>query len=200
MLGRWRKNCIRRGKWGRFREENRRWWIIQGKLASLPSVAGFNPSTAGGLPVGFEMRTTINGRYELCMSRESFRELGIEMFFAGSKTTSSTIEWAMAELLRQPESMKKAKDEIARETRFMGFDIPKDTQVLVNAWGIGRDPDAKEDALAFKPERFLGSNTDFKGQNIELIPFRSGRRMCVGLSLAHRVLHLGLATLLYHFN
>ncbi|KAK3440941.1 hypothetical protein EUGRSUZ_B01199 [Eucalyptus grandis] len=155
----------------------------------------------------------------------------LEMFFAGSETTSSTIEWAMAELLRQPVSMRKAKDEInqivglnrkleernpkialhppvplllprnaIKETNFMGFDIPKDTQVFVNAWGIGRDPDAWEDPSAFKPERFLGSKIDYKGQNFELIPFGSGRRMCVGLSLADRVLHLGLAKLLYHFD
>ncbi|KAK3440949.1 hypothetical protein EUGRSUZ_B01210 [Eucalyptus grandis] len=177
------------------------------------------------------------------ISSQNVNIIILEMFFAGSETTSSTIEWEMAELLRQPESMKKAKDEIdqvvgltrkleendtekmpflqavvketlrlhpplpflvprnaLKETNFMGFDIPKDTQVFVNVWGIGRDPDAWEDPLAFKPERFLGSNTDFKGQNFELIPFGSGRRMCIGLSLAHRVLHLGLATLLYHFN
>ncbi|KAL3749301.1 hypothetical protein ACJRO7_010414 [Eucalyptus globulus] len=177
------------------------------------------------------------------ISSQNVNIIILEMFFAGSETTSSTIEWAMAELLRQPESMKKVKYEIdqvvgltrkleendtekmpflqavvketlrlhpplplliprnaLKETNFMGFDIPKDTQVFVNAWGIGRDPDAWEDPLAFKPERFLGSNTDFKGQNFELIPFGSGRRMCIGLSLAHRVLHLGLATLLYHFN
>ncbi|XP_039162778.1 iridoid oxidase-like [Eucalyptus grandis] len=123
-----------------------------------------------------------------------------EMFFAGSETTSSTIEWAMTELLRQPESMKKAKYKIDQETKFMGFDIPKDTQVFVNGWSIGRDPDAWEDRLAFKPERFMGSKIDYKGQNFELIPFGSGRRICVGLSLADRVLHLGLATLLYHFD
>ncbi|XP_030473803.1 iridoid oxidase-like [Syzygium oleosum] len=167
----------------------------------------------------------------------------LEMFMAGSETTSNTMEWALAELLRQPESMKRAKDELdqvvglnrkleesdtekmpflqavvketlrlhpslplliprnaRKETNFMGYDIPKDTQVFVNAWSIGRDPDAWEEPLAFKPERFLGSNIDFKGQNFELIPFGSGRRMCVGLALAHRVLHLGLATLLHCFD
>lgn len=35
-----------------------------------------------------------------------------EMFFSGSDTTSSTIEWAMAELLRNPDSMRKVKEEI----------------------------------------------------------------------------------------
>lgn len=177
------------------------------------------------------------------ISSQNINIIILEMFFAGSESTSSTIEWAMAELLRQPESMKKAKDEIdqvvglnrkleendtekmpflqavvketlrlhpplplliprnaLKETKFMGFDIPKDTQVFVNAWSIGRDPDAWEDPLAFKPERFMGSKIDYKGQNFELIPFGSGRRICVGLSLADRVLHLGLATLLYRFD
>ena len=54
--------------------------------------------------------------------------------------------------------------------------------------------------MTFKPERFLGSKIDYKGQNFELIPFGSGRRICVGISLAHKVVHLGLATLLHSFD
>ncbi|KAF7804348.1 cytochrome P450 76A2-like [Senna tora] len=82
----------------------------------------------------------------------------------------------------------------------MGYDIPKDTQVFVNAWAIGRDPDVWEEALAFKPERFLGSNIEYKGYHYELIPFGAGRRMCAGVPLAHRVLHLVLASLLQGFD
>ncbi|KAK1380564.1 Cytochrome P450, family 76, subfamily C, polypeptide 6 [Heracleum sosnowskyi] len=36
----------------------------------------------------------------------------MEMFMAGTETTSATIEWAMSELLRNPESMKKIKAEL----------------------------------------------------------------------------------------
>lgn len=165
------------------------------------------------------------------------------MFFAGSETTSSTMEWAMAELLRKPDSMKKAKEEINRvigpqrkveesdidnlpylqaviketlrlhpvlplllprnamqDTDYMGYFIPKETQIFVNVWAIGRDPETWEDPLAFKPERFLGSKIDYKGQNFELLPFGSGRRICLGISLAHKVVHLGLATLLHSFD
>ncbi|EEF33756.1 iridoid oxidase [Ricinus communis] len=86
------------------------------------------------------------------------------------------------------------------DTTFMEYFIAKDTQVFVNAWAIGRDPDAWEDPLSFKPERFLGSNIDYKGQNFELLPFGSGRRICVGIPLAHRVLHLALASLLHCFD
>lgn len=86
------------------------------------------------------------------------------------------------------------------DTKFMGYDIPKNTQVLVNAWAIGRDPEVWEDPTSFQPERFLGSKTDYKGQNFELIPFGAGRRMCAGVPLGHRVLHLVLGSLIHHFD
>ncbi|KAG6416874.1 hypothetical protein SASPL_124315 [Salvia splendens] len=38
----------------------------------------------------------------------------MEVFLAGSETTSSTIEWAMVELLRHPEAMAAAKEELRR--------------------------------------------------------------------------------------
>ncbi|XP_065856771.1 iridoid oxidase-like [Euphorbia lathyris] len=86
------------------------------------------------------------------------------------------------------------------ETKFMEYVIPKDTQVFVNAWAIGRDPEDWEDPLSFNPERFLGSNIDYRGQNFELIPFGSGRRICMGMALAHRILHLTVGSLLHSFD
>jgi len=44
------------------------------------------------------------------------------------------------------------------------------------------------------------SSVDFKGQHFELLPFGSGRRMCVGLPLASRTIHLVLASLLHSFD
>ncbi|KAL0443915.1 UNVERIFIED_CONTAM: cytochrome [Sesamum latifolium] len=166
-----------------------------------------------------------------------------EVFLAGSETTSSSIEWAMVELLSHPEIMRKAKNELAQvvgksnkfeeghieslpylqavlketlrlhppipflvprraiqETNFMGYQIPKNTQLFVNAWSIGRDPECWDDPLSFKPERFLGSKIDYKGQNFELIPFGAGRRICAGIPLAHRMLHLVLGSLLHEFD
>lgn len=159
---------------------------------------------------------------------------------AGTETTSSTIEWAMTELLRNPGPMSRAKSEISaikekfeeshidhlpylqaviketlrlhppipfliprravRDATLMGYSVPKDTQVLVNVWAIGRDHEYWEDALSFKPERFLGTNVDYKGHHFEFIPFGAGRRMCVGLALGHRMLHFVLASLLHDFD
>lgn len=176
----------------------------------------------------------------------SERDLNIfilEIFMAGSETTSSTVEWALTELLCNPESMIKVKAELARvvraskkveesdmenlpflqavvketlrlhppipflvprratqDTNFMGYDIPKNTQVLVNAWAIGRDPDAWDDPSSFMPERFIGTRVDYRGQDLEFIPFGAGRRICAGVPLAHRALHLILGSLLHHFD
>ncbi|KAK7244996.1 hypothetical protein RIF29_39826 [Crotalaria pallida] len=167
----------------------------------------------------------------------------LEIFLAGSETTSSTIEWALTELLCNRECLVKVKAELGEvvgssreleesdienlpylqgvvketfrlhppipfliprraihDTEFMGYFIPKDTQVFVNTWAIGRDPDVWDEPLTFKPERFFGSKTEYKGQHYELIPFGAGRRMCAGVPLAHRVVHLVLGSLLHRFD
>ncbi|XP_019152629.1 PREDICTED: cytochrome P450 76A2-like [Ipomoea nil] len=177
------------------------------------------------------------------LSEHEILVLIVEMFLAGTETTSSTVEWAMTELLKNPEAMEKVRAEISKvvgsekkleendidnlpylqavvketfrlhpplpfliprkaveDTKFMGYDVPKDTQVLVNVWAMGRDPECWEDPLTFKPERFLGSNIDVKGQHFELIPFGAGRRICVGLPLGHRMTHLVLGSLLHQFE
>ncbi|XP_021290830.1 geraniol 8-hydroxylase-like [Herrania umbratica] len=81
-----------------------------------------------------------------------------------------------------------------------GFRIPEGSQVLVNAWAIGRDPDIWENPECFRPERFLGLEIDVKGRNFELIPFGAGRRICPGLPLAMRMLHLMLGSLINNFD
>ena len=55
------------------------------------------------------------------------------------------------------------------------------------------------DPSEFQPERFLTTHkdADVRGQNFELIPFGSGRRMCPGISFALQVMQLTLATLLH---
>jgi cytochrome P450 len=181
-------------------------------------------------------------------SEETFTKKDIITFLyililAGSETSSSTIEWAIAEAIRNPRVMKKVqaeleevigKDRRVEETdidrlpylqavvkevfrlhppaplliphraestcEVAGYMIPKDTQVLVNAWAIGRDPIIWNEPLEFKPERFMGSELEYWGQNFELIPFGAGRRICPGLPLAHRIVHVVIASLLHSFD
>jgi len=81
-----------------------------------------------------------------------------------------------------------------------GYDVPSDTMVIVNAWAIGRDPEAWESPEEFRPERFVGSGVDFRGQHFQLIPFGAGRRMCPGVNLAMSVVELALANLVARFD
>ena len=174
---------------------------------------------------------------------EQISTISQDLFAAGTDTTSSTLEWAMAELLHNPDKLLKSRVELQQtigkdkqvkesditrlpylqavvketfrlhpavpfllprrveeDTDLEGFTVPKNAQVLVNAWAIGRDPNRWENPCSFVPERFLGLNMDVKGQNFELIPFGAGRRICPGLPLAIRMLHLMLASLVHSYD
>nr|AMO03311.1 geraniol 10-hydroxylase 2 [Primula forbesii] len=49
------------------------------------------------------------------IDRNHIEHLLLDVFAAGTDTTSSTVEWAMAELLRNPKILNKAKSELACE-------------------------------------------------------------------------------------
>ncbi|CAI0414295.1 unnamed protein product [Linum tenue] len=83
----------------------------------------------------------------------------------------------------------------------MNHSIPKNSQILVNFWAIGRDPKYWEEPLMFNPERFLNYTClDFKGNDFEFIPFGSGRRICPGLTMATRHVSLIVASLIHFFD
>ncbi|WRX26155.1 Cytochrome P450 - like 10 [Theobroma cacao] len=90
---------------------------------------------------------------------------------------------------------------LAREDcQLAGYDIPKDTRVLVNVWTIGRDPTLWDNPDEFCPDRFIGKAIDVKGHDFELLPFGAGRRMCPGYPLGIKVIQASLANLLHGFT
>ena len=157
---------------------------------------------------------------------------------AGIDTTSSTIEWAMAELIHNPKKLEKVRKElqqvlgkgeqqleeshiselpflraVVKETlrlhppapllvphksendvELCGYMVPKNAQILVNEWAMGRDSSIWTNPNEFMPERFLESEIDFKDQYFELILLGAGRRICPGLPLASRTMHIVLAS------
>nr|GMD75287.1 cytochrome P450 CYP82D47-like [Ipomoea batatas] len=83
-----------------------------------------------------------------------------------------------------------------------GYHVVKGTRILINASRIHRDPKFWSNPDAFKPERFLMEykEIDMRGNNFDLIPFGSGRRICPGVSLALQSVQLGLAAIIHGFD
>lgn len=165
------------------------------------------------------------------------------MFVAGSDTSSTIIEWAFSEMLKNPKAMIRAQEEVRKvfgskgytdetslhELKFLkaviketlrlhppfplllprecretceikGYTIPVGTKVIVNAWAIGRDSEYWSEPEEFCPERFMNCAIDYKGSNMEFIPFGAGRRICPGILFAVSSIEVCLAQLLYYYN
>ncbi|KAJ6795378.1 isoflavone 3'-hydroxylase [Iris pallida] len=77
-----------------------------------------------------------------------------------------------------------------------GYNIPRGTMLLVNAYAIHRDAKTWEEPEKFVPERFEES----KGEGRKMLPFGMGRRRCPGEGLATRMVGLGLGTMIQCFD
>ncbi|KAH7314695.1 hypothetical protein KP509_21G016400 [Ceratopteris richardii] len=88
----------------------------------------------------------------------------------------------------------------SEECKIEDYILPKETMAFVNVWAIGRDPKIWDRPEDFYPERFEMRETDMKGQDYELLPFGSGRRMCVGIRLGISMVSVTLANLIRFFD
>ncbi|KAK9059648.1 hypothetical protein SSX86_020352 [Deinandra increscens subsp. villosa] len=186
--------------------------------------------------------TFLDRMLENGFSNEQIYQLVMELFVAGTNTTTSTIIWVMTELIRHKEVMSKIEQEIQKhiisdqipisqlsqltylqaciketfrlhppvplllphlavETcNVMNYTIPKNTKIFVNVWAMGRDPTLWDDPCRYNPERFTDLKLDYKGQDFELLPFGSGRRMCPGLPSGIKSVEYILASLIHEFD
>ncbi|KAI3807075.1 hypothetical protein L1987_22997 [Smallanthus sonchifolius] len=87
-----------------------------------------------------------------------------------------------------------------QDVKLMGYDIPAGTQVIINAWAIGRDPMSWEEPEEFRPERFLENSISYKGLHFEWLPFGAGRRACPGIQFGVAIMELALANIVYKFD
>jgi len=76
-----------------------------------------------------------------------------------------------------------------------GYNLPKGTILLVNAWAIHHDPKLWSSPTQFKPERF-----EKESEVSSLLSFGLGRRACPGSNLAQRTVGLSLALLIQCFE
>ncbi|XP_044471182.1 cytochrome P450 CYP73A100-like [Mangifera indica] len=91
------------------------------------------------------------------------------------------------------------------EAKLGGFNIPKESKVVVNAWWLANNPKWWKNPEEFRPERFLqeesatdavaGGKVDFR-----YLPFGVGRRSCPGIILALPILGIVIAKLVSNFE
>ncbi|KAM0016233.1 putative cytochrome P450 [Helianthus debilis subsp. tardiflorus] len=75
-----------------------------------------------------------------------------------------------------------------------GYDILPGAKVLINAWGIAKDPKVwTENANEFHPDRFENHVLE----QFHMVPFGGGRRACPGYNFATLNIEVVLANLLY---
>ena len=87
------------------------------------------------------------------------------------------------------------------DTTLQGYNIPKETTVLINLWSLHHDPTIWDDPHSFIPERFLDNDGKFvPPKQDRFLPFAAGRRACLGEPLARVELFLILARLLHSFR
>ncbi|XP_065862594.1 premnaspirodiene oxygenase-like [Euphorbia lathyris] len=183
------------------------------------------------------------GDLQFPLTDDNIKAIILDMFVAGTETSSTTLGWAMSELMKNPRALEKAQEEVRRifgtqanvdesrldELKYLklvikealrlhpplplllprecrekcsiyGYEIPVKSKVIVNAWAMGRDPKYWNEAEKFNPERFIDSSIDYRGTNLEYIPFGAGRRNCPGLTYGIINVEFPLAQLLFHFD
>ncbi|WMV16448.1 hypothetical protein MTR67_009833, partial [Solanum verrucosum] len=133
-----------------------------------------------------------------------------DMFLAGTETSADVLEWAIAEMMKNPKVMEKAQTELRRILKgkrrgVTESDLKEVSYLKLVIKETLRDAEFCEDSESFTPERFINcgsssNNLKFIGHRFEYLPFGGGRRMCPGISFGLSNVELPLAQLIYYFN
>jgi len=166
----------------------------------------------------------------------------VDLFIAGTETTSTTLSWTFMYLSKHQEVQKKLQQEIDKvvgnsrlpsvadrpmmhyaqavmhetlryasfipfslfhntihDTEFGGYSIPKDTMIIPNLWAVHHDPAIWGDPETFRPERFLNDKGEFQ-KNENFLAFSTGKRVCLGETLARDEYFIFLTSLFQRFE
>ncbi|CAI0375612.1 unnamed protein product [Linum tenue] len=178
------------------------------------------------------------------ITMNAIKAMTLEIFLAGIDTSTTTIEWNISEMIKNPRVLHKAQQEVRqvfdiknhfdeasldhlkyldmviaeslrlhspaplvapRENRDKKvqlnlYEVPVNTNVIVNAWAVNRDPRYWTEPEKFYPERFMNCSIDYQGNDFRFIPFGAGRRICPGASFGMAVVKITLASLLSNFD
>nr|AGT16177.1 Cytochrome P450, E-class, group I [Saccharum hybrid cultivar R570]AGT16712.1 hypothetical protein SHCRBa_030_E01_R_110 [Saccharum hybrid cultivar R570] len=146
---------------------------------------------------------------EYGISRDHIKAVLMDMFDAGTVTSSLVLELAMAELMRHPHLMSKLQAEVRNKTP-NGEEMVKQENLASMSYLRAvvketlRHLESWEKAEKFMPERFMDGGSaatiDLKGNDFQFIPFGAGRRMCPGINFGLVTVEIMLANLMYCFD
>ncbi|CAI9263527.1 unnamed protein product [Lactuca saligna] len=155
------------------------------------------------------------------LSDDSIIGLLWDMITAGMDTATSSVEWAMAEIIKNPRVQQKVQQEL---DSIIGYErvltepdfsnLPYLRNVAKEALRLHPQPHScsltkqiQMSKLAVTtsqkgptPERFLEEDVDMKGHDYRLLPFGAGRRACPGAQLGLNLMTSMLGHLLHHFS
>ncbi|KAG8433043.1 hypothetical protein GDO86_017351, partial [Hymenochirus boettgeri] len=177
-----------------------------------------------------------------CFHDENLVYSALDLFAAGTETSSTTLRWGILLMMKYPEIQRRVQREIqevvkpgqlprvedrrnmpytdaviheiqrftnivplnlsratVRDVCFRGFQIPQGTEVIPMLTSVLYDKKYWKTPQQFNPEHFLNAAGKFVPQDA-FMPFSTGRRACVGESLAKMELFLFFTGLLQSFT
>lgn len=94
------------------------------------------------------------------------------------------LELVIKESLRLYPSVPYFARKLTEETTINDFTLPKDLNLVISPYLMGRDPNIFPDPLAFNPERFDIETTNEVVNPYAYVPFSAGPRNCIGQKFA----------------
>ncbi|CAD6207654.1 unnamed protein product [Miscanthus lutarioriparius] len=115
-----------------------------------------------------------------------------DITFAAVDNPSNAVEWALAEMVNNPEAFRlhpvapfNVPHVALADTTIAGYCVPKGSHVILSRTGLGRNPRVWDEPLRFYPDRHLAAASDvaLTENDLRFISFSTGRRGCIAASL-----------------
>ncbi|MCV7356387.1 cytochrome P450 [Mycolicibacterium fluoranthenivorans] len=203
--------------WGRVQRARHRYnEIIAGLIAEARADPRFEDR-------GDVLALLLSARYEdgSPIADDHVADELLTLLAAGHETTATTLSWVIERLRRHPSVLQRLEHDdgelrqaviwevqrtrpvveftariVGTRIRLGDWVLPEGAAVIASFGLAHRCESNFRDAMAFDPDRFLGSNPD----NYTWIPYGGGIRRCIGAAFANMEMTVTLRTLLRDFT